>query len=327
MPSNNTNSEIELAVLADRYRTMRFVIPDDHSPLSEESEATLAALRQQAAERLHREVAEEIFYPREYMNSWGSWTDDRGAEPAPPPEPTPMPRPGSVTIIDNRRPASARQAFTQEKALALMAEQGYGDYKIVLEIPAPYADNNFVGVLECVRENPGHTTPERRYFTFTRRSSDRLQIQAIFTESEYVTQLRRRNGDVSHFYKAQADGRRRMVAKVLAGGADEYQLLIPAVVDDGVLRDNLTTKEYRRLMAQPEQRIAAARSRMNKVRRDRADRARSESQAAPLPETERGRRAQNAVRRHGDGIPRSRSARMARVESPLDFSLQSDTLE
>ena len=118
-----------------------------------------------------------------------------------------------------------------------------------------------------------------------------------------------------------------MVAKVLAGGADQYQLLIPAVVDDGGLRDNLTTKEYRRLMAEPEQRIAAARSRMNKLRRDRAAKVRAEAAPAPLPETERGRRAQNAVIRHNSSIPRSRSSRLQPSRLDLALGAQSNSLE
>lgn len=321
MPSNNYFDN----ETADRYRTMRFVIADDHAPLSEESEATLATLREQAARRLETDVAAELAsFPQMYMNSWGDWSDlDRQRRP----EPAPVPANPTASFTVTRQPPRNKTPFTVQRAFEAMVQQGYDDYKVVLEIPGPYPDSSIVGVIECVRErNNGGV--DRMYFAFARRSASTLMIQGIFSESEYVTNLRRRTGDTSHFYRAQAEGRRRAVAKVLSAGAEQYQLLLAPVVDDGELREQLTTKEYRRAMASPEQRVLNARARMHKIRRERADKCRAESEPQPVPSTERGRRAMNAVQRRqsNESTPRSRSLR---GRSRLDMALeaQSDSLE
>lgn len=313
-------------------RQIRFeIVPDNHAPLTDADREAIQRVSDEAANR-----AEYQFY-QQYQNSWGSWDDVLTPEPrretqeeqAVPSSRTRSfaeayggtvtgrmsssgPNPQSIPV--SARPSARLANFDRQRALRTMIEQGYDDWAFVLEVPGPFPEPTTLGVLECVRTRPNGTLPERRYFVF----NNRYQLANMQTESEYVTALRRRCGDVAHFYQAQADGRRRMVAKVLAAGAEQYQLLLAPVVDDDTLREGLTSREYRRFMATPEQRAKAAVERMRVFKRQRRDATHVEP--LPLPETERGRRAANAAERNNRGsrVAERRSRRAPLQAVPVD---------
>lgn len=310
-------------------RNIRFQIVSDESS-GPPDEAAIQRLRDRAAARAEREIMEQLFqtqpegapasFTMEYMNSWGDWAETErqvsqtlrsNREP-----PVPEDRSTRLTVgntVTGRMTASQRRAaatlttgFDREAACRQLRDCGYEDYAVVLEIPGPFPDSQTVGVLECVRDNPSGPTGsvQRRYFSFARVGGRDLQVLAVKSEAEYISDLRRRHRDVSHFYAAQADGRRRMAAKILAGGAEQYQLLLTPVVDDDTLRNNLTSPAHRARMASHGERVKAAAQRMTVIKRQMRD-ANHVSTAAPEPETERGQRAANAARRRQETDRRS----------------------
>jgi hypothetical protein len=345
---------VEQAMPANARNISFEIISDDHAAnaLSPESQATFERLRRQATERAERQILEQlqaappsfisdegsnVDFSMEYLNnSWGDFaeTERRVSEslrsnrepPVPEDRSFRMNTRGTVTgrMSSNPIPAAARPSarlayFDRAVAERQLIDQGYDDYAVVLEIPGPFADAQTVGVLECVRQNPGGPAGhvQRRYFSFARITANDYQILNIKSEAEYVSDLRRRSRDVSHFYNAQADGRRRMAAKILSGGADTYQLLLTAVVDDDDLRNNLSSREYRRKMASHEERVKAAGPRLAAFKRQLRE-SRHVDAAGREPETERGQRAANAARRRQDDDRRRRRPLRTSSAQPLE---------
>jgi len=196
------------------------------------------------------------------------------------------------SVRGTQQAAAVLRTFSIEKAEQALYNQGYTQCQILYEIPGPYTDAATVGAVEVFLED-GVQDGQRRIFTFRVRSGE-LMVHRMLTEAEYTHELRRHRGSTEHFYAAQVDGRRRLSAKLLSGGAEQYQLLL-AIADDDTLRQAMTSKEFRRAMATPEMRARAASARMDGVRDARR---RTVPQCGTsAPDSDRGQRAANAVQR------------------------------
>jgi hypothetical protein len=165
-----------------------------------------------------------------------------------------------------------------------------------------------VVAVEAARQRLGMT--ELKVLTFrqrTNRNGPYLELLQSFSEPEYASLLRRRHRDITFYYEAQQRFRRRLVAKVLSGGAETYQLLLGPVVDDEELRVKLRSEKYSPART-AKSKFEAARKRMNDFRRDRAEAAVA-IVLTPPPETPRGYRAQVANTRRRDNEARRRTRR------------------
>lgn len=215
------------------------------------------------------------------------------------------------TVPASRRPArqTPRQladaqgprVYTPEQVAAAVREQGYNDWILSYSfVPPSGTENTFVYEAARARRS-GNSNVERRFLCFSEswsssRNEYKLVLSAIYTEAEYVSYLRNRRVGTEFFYRAIADGRRRMVAKVLAAGEPVYQLYLPAVVDDDELRSKLTTRKYRKSQLGKSKSREAA-TRMGDFRRQLFREVSELAEASPEPHTSRGQRAAVAAER------------------------------
>jgi len=185
------------------------------------------------------------------------------------------------------------------------------DWTVNYIVPGPFPMDEIHCAVEATRQRPNGYT-ELKIFTFRGRRNGRLnwylELLQTFAEPEYASLLRRRHRDVTFYYEAQQRFRRRLVAKVLAGGDEIYQLLLGPVVDDEELRLKLRSPKYNPTRTATSK-ANLARKRMNDFRQARSEQAREGVTVADGPETNRGIRAQSANIRRRDNQDRQRSRR------------------
>lgn len=197
-----------------------------------------------------------------------------------------------------------------------------GDWIVNYIVPGPFPMDEVACAIEATRQRPNGYT-ELKIFTFhARRRSGQpyLELLQTFAEPEYASLLRRRHRDITFYYTAQQTFRRRLVAKVLAGGDEIYQLLLGPVVDDEELRLQLRSPKYNPAKS-AKSKAELARKRMNDFRQARSEQAREGVTLTDEPETNRGIRAQSANHRRRDNEDRQRSRRNPLQAAMAEFAI------
>ena len=163
-----------------------------------------------------------------------------------------VPQPNSFVAV--RRPTPHTPplpVWTAEHIQIGMDGAGVSEWTLNYILPGPYPMDEVSVAIEATRLR-GNGITELKIFTFkgrANRNGPYLDLLQTFSEPEYVSLLRRRHRDMTFYYEAQQRHRRRLVAKVLAGGEEPYQLLLGPVVDDEDLRANLRSKKYKSMLA------------------------------------------------------------------------------
>ena len=208
--------------------------------------------------------------------------------------------------------------WTQEHVQLAMDNHGCSDWTINYLIPGPFPVEEMAAAVEVTRQR-NNGLVELKVFTFKprrNRNGEYLELLQSFAEPEYASLLRRRHRNVEFYYVAQQRYRRRLVAQVLSGGADQYQLLLGPVVDDEELRLKLTSPAYKVSKSKSE----LARKRMGEFRSQRSQLATNNVALAPQPETNRGVRAQSANMRRRDNDSRRRPRSNPAIDAAFAFA-------